>query len=98
MTFDGRVVTCGFGELDVLVPAYAATIHKSQGSEYRAVIIPALTQHYPMLQRNLLYTGVARRKHLVVIVGQKKAVAIAVRNASSRTASGMSAESLRLPG
>ena len=53
-SFDGRSVTYGFGELDTLVPAYAATIHKSQGSEYPAVIIPVLTQHYPMLQRNLL--------------------------------------------
>ena len=57
-SFDGRSVTYGFGELDMLVPAYAATIHKSQGSEYPAVIIPVLTQHYAMLQRNLLYTGV----------------------------------------
>jgi exodeoxyribonuclease V alpha subunit len=56
-SFDGRTVTYGFGELDTLVPAYAATIHKSQGSEYPAVVIPALTQHYAMLQRNLLYTG-----------------------------------------
>src|SRR5262249_31124804 len=71
-------------ELDMLVPAYAATIHKSQGSEYPAVIIPVLTQHYAMLQRNLLYTGVTRGKRLVVLVGQKKAVAIAVRNASGR--------------
>jgi exodeoxyribonuclease V alpha subunit len=84
VSFDGRAVSYGFGELDVLVPAYAATIHKSQGSEYPAVIIPVLTQHYPMLQRNLLYTGVTRGKRLVVLVGQKKAVAIAVRNASSR--------------
>ena len=84
MTFDGRAVVYGFGELDLLVPAYAATIHKSQGSEYPAVIIPVLTQHYPMLQRNLLYTGVTRGKRLVVLVGQKKAVALAVRNASSR--------------
>jgi exodeoxyribonuclease V alpha subunit len=84
VTFDGRGVTYGFGELDVLVPAYAATIHKSQGSEYPAVIVPVLTQHYPMLQRNLLYTGVTRGKRLVVLVGQKRAVAIAVRNASSR--------------
>jgi exodeoxyribonuclease V alpha subunit len=61
-TFDGRTVTYGFGELDVLVPAYAATIHKSQGSEYPAVVIPILTQHYAMLQRNLLYTGVTRGK------------------------------------
>jgi exodeoxyribonuclease V alpha subunit len=68
----------------MLVPAYAAAIHKSQGSEYPAVIIPVLTQHYPMLQRNLLYTGVTRGKRLVVLVGQKKAVAIAVRNASGR--------------
>ena len=84
VTFDGRSVTYGLGELDMLVPAYAATIHKSQGSEYPAVIIPVLTQHYPMLQRNLLYTGVTRGKRLVVLVGQKKAVAIAVRNVSGR--------------
>jgi exodeoxyribonuclease V alpha subunit len=64
------------------VPAYAATIHKSQGSEYPAVVIPVMTQHYTMLERNLLYTGVTRGKKLVVLVGQKKAVAIAVRNAS----------------
>jgi exodeoxyribonuclease V alpha subunit len=83
-SFDGRSVTYGFGELDMLVPAYAATIHKSQGSEYPAVIIPMLTQHYAMLQRNLLYTGVTRGKRLVVLVGQKKAVAIAVRNVSGR--------------
>lgn len=83
-SFDGRAVTYGFGELDALVPAYAATIHKSQGSEYPAVVIPVLTQHYAMLQRNLLYTGVTRGRQLVVLVGQKKAVAIAVRNASGR--------------
>jgi exodeoxyribonuclease V alpha subunit len=82
--FDGRSVTYGFGELDMLVPAYAATIHKSQGSEYPAVVIPVMTQHYAMLQRNLLYTGVTRGKRLVVIVGQKKAVAIAVKNVSGR--------------
>ena len=57
---------------------------KSQGSEYPAVVIPVPTQHYPMLQRNLLYTGVTRGKRLVVLVGQKKAVAIAVRNVSGR--------------
>ena len=66
------------------MPAYAATVHKSQGSEYPAVVIPVLTQHYAMLRRNLLYTGVTRGKRLVVLVGQKKAVAIAVRNASGR--------------
>lgn len=82
--FDGRTVTYGFGELDTLVPAYAVTIHKSQGSEYPAVVIPVMTQHYVMLQRNLLYTGVTRGKKLVVLVGQKKAVAIAVRNVAGR--------------
>ena len=83
-SFDGRLVTYGFGELDTLVPAYAATIHKSQGSEYPAVVIPVLMQHYTMLQRNLLYTGVTRGKKLVILVGQKKAIAMAVRNASGR--------------
>jgi exodeoxyribonuclease V alpha subunit len=83
-SFDGRSITYGFGELDMLVPAYATTIHKSQGSEYPAVIIPMLTQHYAMLQRNLLYTGITRGKRLVVLVGQKKAVAIAVRDISGR--------------
>ena len=83
-SFEGRRVTYGFGELDTLVPAYATTIHKSQGSEYPAVIIPILTQHYAMLQRNLLYTGVTRGKRLVVLVGQKNAVAISVRNVSGR--------------
>ena len=82
--FDGRNVVYGFGELDMLVPAYAATIHKSQGSEYPAVVIPVMTRHYTMLQRNLLYTGVTRGKRLVVLVGQKKAVAIAVKNISGR--------------
>jgi exodeoxyribonuclease V alpha subunit len=82
-SFDGRTISYRFGELDTLVLAYAATIHKSQGSEYPAVVIPIMTQHYAMLQRNLLYTGVTRGK-LVVLVGQKKAVAIAVRNVSGR--------------
>jgi len=65
------------------VPAHAATIHKSQGSEYPAVIIPLRTQHYPMLQRNLLYTSLTRGQRLVVLVGQKKAIAIAVRKSPS---------------
>jgi exodeoxyribonuclease V alpha subunit len=67
-----------------VVPAYAATVHKAQGSEYPAVVIPVVTQHYAMLQRNLLYTAVTRGKKLVVLVGQKKAVAIAVRSVSGR--------------
>ena len=77
--FDGRVVNYGAGELDELVLAYATTIHKSQGSEYTAVVMPLTTQHYPMLRRNLVYTGITRGKRLVVIVGQKRALAIAVR-------------------
>ena len=64
--FEGRDLVYGFGELDTLVPAYAATVHKSQGSEYPAVVIPVLTQQYAMLKRNLLYTGVTRGKRLVV--------------------------------
>ena len=82
--FDARFVTFAFGELDTLVPAYAATIHKSQGSEYPAVVIPVLTQHYAMLQRNLTYTRLTRGRRLVVLVGQRKAVAIAVKNVSGR--------------
>jgi exodeoxyribonuclease V alpha subunit len=84
VSFDRRPVTYGFGELDMLVPAYAATIHKSQGSEYPAVVIPIMTQHYAMLQRNLLYTGITRGKRLVVLLGQKRAIAIAVRNVAGR--------------
>src|SRR5215212_3132695 len=77
--FEGREVVYPFGELDTLVPAFATTIHKSQGSEYPAVVIPVATQHYAMLARNLLYTGVTRGKRLVVLVAQKRAIAIAVR-------------------
>ena len=84
VAFDGRAVVYGFGELDELVLAYATTIHKSQGSEYPAVVIPLTTQHYTMLARNLLYTGVTRGKRLVVLVGQRRALAIAVRNGSGR--------------
>ena len=95
VSFDGRTVNYTFGELDTLVPAYAVTIHKSQGSEYPAVVIPLMTQHYTMLQRNLLYTGVTRGRKLVVLVGQKKAVAIAVRNVSGRRRWSKLAEWLR---
>jgi exodeoxyribonuclease V alpha subunit len=84
VVFEDRKITYGFGELDELVLAYATTIHKSQGSEYPAVIIPLTTQHYPMLQRNLVYTGVTRGKRLVVLVGQRKALAIAVKGARAR--------------
>lgn len=82
--FDGRLVTIDFGDLDRLVLAYATTVHKAQGSEYPAVVIPVTTQHYPMLQRHLLYTGVTRGKRLVVLVGQAKALGIAVRGTLAR--------------
>jgi exodeoxyribonuclease V alpha subunit len=81
--FDGRRVTYDVGELDEVALAYAATVHKSQGSEYPVVVIPLAMQHYPMLARNLLYTGVTRGKQLVVVIGQPRAVAIAVRNVRS---------------
>ena len=80
VSIDGREIAYDFSELDELIHAYAVSIHKSQGSEYPAVVIPILTQHYILLQRNLLYTGVTRGKKLVVIVGTKKALAIAIRN------------------
>jgi exodeoxyribonuclease V alpha subunit len=84
VAFDGRPVVYSFGELDELVLAYATTIHKAQGSEYPAVVIPLSTQHYAMLARNLLYTGVTRGKQLVVLVGQRRALAIAVRSQGAR--------------
>ena len=82
VTFDNRSVVYDSSELDELVLAYAATIHKSQGSEYPVVVMPILMTHYVMLQRNLVYTGVTRAKKLLVIVGTKKALSMAVRNTS----------------
>lgn len=78
--FDGSVMIYEFDELDELVPAYAISIHKSQGSEYPAVVIPLMMQHYVLLQRNLVYTGVTRGKKLVVLVGETKALAMAIKN------------------
>jgi exodeoxyribonuclease V alpha subunit len=75
MTLDARAVRV----------AFATTIHKSQGSEYPVVVIPVLTQHYAMLQRNLLYTGVTRGKRLVIMLGQEKAVAMAVKKVLVRS-------------
>lgn len=92
--FDGRTVTYDYGDLDELVLAYACSIHKSQGSEYPCVIIPLHTQHYVMLQRNLLYTGLTRGKRLVVLVGSKRALAIAVKNNSTEERCTMLAERL----
>ncbi|MFP4255975.1 MAG: ATP-dependent RecD-like DNA helicase [Desulfobacterales bacterium] len=80
VSFEGRLVDYSFSGLDELVPAYAVSVHKSQGSEFPVVVMPVLTQHYIMLQRNLLYTGVTRGRRLVVLVGTKKAMAIAVKN------------------
>ncbi len=76
--YDGRAVVYDFNDLDELALAYALTIHKSQGSEYPAVVIPLHTQHYMMLQRNLLYTAITRGKQLVVVVGSRKALSMAV--------------------
>ena len=79
--FDGEPVQYEFLEADQLTLSYAVTIHKSQGSEFPAVVIPLLTQHYVMLQRNLLYTGMTRAKRLMILVASEKAVSMAVRNA-----------------
>jgi len=78
--YEDRVVDYDWSQLDELVLAYAISIHKSQGSEYPAVVIPILSQHYIMLQRNLLYTAITRAKKLVVLVGSKQAIAMATRN------------------
>ena len=78
--FDTREVPYDFGELDEVSLAYAITIHKSQGSEFPAVVMPLATQHYLLLQRNLVYTGVTRGRKLVVVIGQEKALSLAVRN------------------
>lgn len=78
--FDQREVVYDFGELDEVSLAYAITIHKAQGSEFPAVVIPLAMQQYLLLQRNLIYTGVTRGKQLVVLIGQRKAMAMAVKN------------------
>ena len=78
--FDGRQVGYELSDLDELTLAYAITVHKSQGSEYPVVVLPLLTQHYMMLQRNMLYTAITRAQKMVVIVGTRKAVAMSVKN------------------
>jgi exodeoxyribonuclease V alpha subunit len=78
--FDGRRVLYEFPELDEITLAYAISVHKSQGSEYPVVVMPILTQHFMLLQRNLLYTGITRGKKLVILIGTKKALAIAIKN------------------
>jgi exodeoxyribonuclease V alpha subunit len=80
VSYEGHQVSYDFSELDEVVPAYAVSVHKSQGCEFPAVVMPVMTQHYVLLQRNLLYTAVTRGKRLVVLVGTRKAMAIAIRN------------------
>jgi len=80
VNFENRPVIYDFLELDELVHAFAISVHKAQGSEFAAVVIPVLTSHYMMLQRNLLYTAVTRARRLAVLVGQPKAIAMAVHN------------------
>ncbi|NPV08162.1 MAG: ATP-dependent RecD-like DNA helicase [Anaerolineae bacterium] len=80
VSFDGRPVAYDFVQLDELAHAYALSIHKSQGCEFPVVVVPLLTQHYVMLQRNLLYTAVTRAREMVVLVGDRRAIAMAVRN------------------
>jgi exodeoxyribonuclease V alpha subunit len=82
--FDGREVPYDFGELDELSLAYALSIHKSQGSEYPAVVMPLHTQHFMMLQRNLLYTGLTRARKLAVLVGSTRALKLAVDRQDTR--------------
>ena len=80
VNMDGNQIPYEFSDLDELILAYAISVHKSQGSEYPVVVLPMLTQHYMMLQRNLFYTAITRAKKMVVIVGSRKAMAIAVKN------------------
>ncbi|MBW1842517.1 MAG: ATP-binding domain-containing protein, partial [Deltaproteobacteria bacterium] len=84
ISFDGRKVVYGFSNLDEIVLAYAVSVHKSQGSEYPAVVIPILTQHFILLQRNLIYTAATRGRKLVVMVGTRKALAIGIKNDQMR--------------
>ncbi len=84
VVFDNREVIYDFSELDELILAYAISVHKSQGSEYAAVVLPLVTQHFMLLQRNLIYTAVTRGKKLVVLVGAKKALAIGIKNDKTR--------------
>ena len=80
VTYEKEDVSYEFGELDELLPAYSTSAHRSQGSEYPVVVVPVLTQHYAMLQRNLISTVVTRARKLAILVGSTKALAISVRN------------------
>jgi len=96
LALDGRFVDYDWGDTDELVHAFAVSVHRSQGSEYPAVVIPVVSQQYMMLQRNLLYTAITRARRLVVLVGMRKAVSIAIRN--DRVAHRYSALAWRLGG
>jgi len=95
---DDREIAYDFGDLDELTLAYAMTVHKSQGSEYPCVILPIHTTHFPMLQRNLLYTAITRAKRLIVVVGTRKALAIAVKNDATRRRYGLLRERVTASG
>jgi exodeoxyribonuclease V alpha subunit len=95
--FDGRPVLYEWSEADELVHAFAVSVHKAQGSEFPAVVVPVLTQHYLLLQRNLLYTAITRARQLCVVVGMKRALGMAVRNAQvARRWTGLAAR-LQIP-
>src|SRR5207248_3200972 len=93
--FDGRPVVYEGDDADDLQLAYALSVHKSQGSEYPAVVLALLKEHFPMLQRNLLYTAITRGKRLVVVVGQRRALEMAIENASQRERYSRLADRLR---
>ena len=89
VSFGETGVDYDFSELDELQPSFAMTVHRAQGSEFPAVAVPLLTQHYPILQRNLLYTAITRGRKLVVVVGSRRALAMAVRNDRPRERNSM---------
>ena len=96
--FDGRIVVYAASELDALVHAYATSIHKSQGSEYPAVVIVVANQHYVLLERNLLYTAITRGRKLVCVVGSRFAVKKAIETTTTRERHTALADRLRSPG
>ena len=80
ISFDNRDVRYDFSDLDQVTLSYATTIHKSQGSEYPVVVMPIMMQHFLMLKKNLIYTGITRGKKLVIIIGEKKALAMGIKS------------------
>ena len=96
INFDGRVIEYDEVDFEEVIHAYATTVHKSQGSEYKVVVMPMLTTHYVMLQRNLLYTGITRAKEIMVLVGTRKAISMAIRNHKVTQRHTYLAERLRL--